>query len=124
MVKPITSAELMAARPTFLDHPCEAWDQAIVRVQRLGPAEYVALTESYELLGDKPTQRQRYEWAVDVVANSVVDSEGTLQFSDPAARTWLSCEVAAVNELLRVAMRVSNLGTVAEEGAAPQKKST
>lgn len=121
---PVTAAELMAAKPLFVDHPCQAWDRT-VRLARLSVDAYLELAEQFEGYArnesDEVSRADRYAWACDVVAATVVDAQGRLQFADPVARHWLAGEPAAVRELLAVAMQLNGLGTV-EDAGTPAKK--
>lgn len=122
---PVTAAELMAAKPLWMDHPCVAWGRT-VRLGRLPVDAYLALSEQYESYPrDEAGQigrKDRYTWACDVVAATVIDDAGTLQFATGAARQWLAGEPGAVRELLDVAMTFNGLGTVEETADGAAKK--
>jgi hypothetical protein len=125
---PVTAAELMAAKPLYVDHACQAWGR-IVRVGRLSVDAYLALSEQYELYprdeAGAVSRKDRYAWACDVVAATVIDEAGVLQFSEGGPRQWLAGEPGAVRELLTVAMQLNGLGTVEESADAdgdPAKK--
>lgn len=123
---PATAAELMAARPLSIDQFCTAWGRT-VRLMRLSPTAYLELSERWERYrrldpdGEKVSKRDRYDWACEVVAASVVDDQGVLQFSEGTARQWLASEPGAVGELVDVVLRLNGLGSV--EDAAGEKKS-
>jgi hypothetical protein len=124
---PVTAAELMAAKPLWIDHPCQAWDRT-VRVGRLSLDAYLALSEQYERYqrdeAGAVARADRYAWACDVVAATVIDAAGVLQFNEGGPRQWLASEPGAVRELLGVAMQLNGLGTVEPAAAdgAPAKK--
>ena len=111
----LTAAELMAASPATVDVECAAWS-GTVRLARLSPAAKLRLAlRAGTLTKDDGGNIQmldagNWDFAVDVVAESVVDEGGTLQFSEPSARAWLCGEINAVSELLSAAMRLNRLG--------------
>jgi hypothetical protein len=121
-----TAAELMAAKPLWIDHPCQSWGRT-VRLCKLDPTAYLALSEQWEAYerneAGEVSKGDRYAWAVAVVAATVVDGGGVLQFSDGAARQWLASEPSAVRELVDVALRMNGLGEVEDAAAGGEKKS-
>jgi hypothetical protein len=122
---PVTAAELMAAKPLYVDHPCQAWGRT-VRVGRLSVDAYLALSEQYERYpkdeAGQVSREDRYTWACAVVAATVTDAAGVLQFAEGGPRQWLAGEPGAVRELLVVAMQLNGLGTVEDDSAASSKK--
>lgn len=125
---PATAAELMAARPMWVDVPCEAWGRT-VRLCRLTTAAFLALGECWEAYtrdaADQVSKGDRYAWACEVVAACIVDGEGVLQFATGAARLWLESEPAAVRELVNHCLVLNGLGSAedADDAAGTEKKS-
>lgn len=123
----LTAAQLMAASPTTIDVQCAAWD-GTVRLARLDPAAKLRLAlRASTLTKDEAGKVQmldssNWDFAVDVVAASVVDETGALQFADPSARAWLCGEINAVSELLGAAMKLNRLGGAEIDADAEQAK--
>jgi hypothetical protein len=119
VTKLLTAAELMAATPPFQDAPCETWG-GTVRVARLtGPDKLRFALRAADMTRDESgrasmTEPRNWAFAVDLIAASIVDAEGTLQFADPEPRAWLSGEVGAVSELLGTCLTVNGLGETTE----------
>lgn len=111
----LTAAELMAASPATVDVPCAAWN-GTVRLARLDPAAKLRLALRASTLAKDDNGKvqmldgDNWDFAVDVVAASVIDEEGTVQFADPSPRAWLCGEINAVSELLGKAMQLNRLG--------------
>jgi len=119
-----TFDQLSKNRPPFKDVLCKAWD-CDVRLQKLdGPDKLrmVELTEGLEKDDDGNVldKQAGYEFGLELLARSIVDDEGTLQFAAPAARQWLSGEIEAVAELLDEAIELNGLGA---DDEVEQKKS-
>jgi len=125
MAELLTAARLMAAAPPYLDHECQAWG-GTVRLVRLSGPDKLRITLAAAGLDKHDGQLSlsdpaNFEFAVDVLAMSIVDGEGQLQFADATARAWLSGEVSAVAELLGVVMNLNGLGGVEREIAEAKK---
>lgn len=114
--KIITAAELMSRSPSAIEIPCQAWDGALVRMLKLdGPTKIRTSLQVEGLVKDeagKVTISDPLNWAfaVDLLAVSIVDENGVLQFAAPEPLAWLSGEVNAVAELLPSALRLNGLG--------------
>ena len=124
----LTARELMAASPPWRDVACEAWG-GMVRIVRLEPGAKLRLALQASTLskgGDgKISMLDAANWgyAVDLVAASVVDEEGTLQFAEPGPRAWLAGEISAVSQLLNECMDLNRLGGAAiDEDVEEAKK--
>lgn|GEM_PF-1302299 len=123
--RPVTAAELMGRRPGHVDVFCEAW-QSWVRLRRLsGPAKF-RMALAAEALGGAEDKERNYQFGVDLLAESIVDSEGQLQFAaDDAAREWLSGEIEATAQLVPAALELNGIAPaiVAAEVEAAEKNS-
>jgi hypothetical protein len=124
----LTAVELMQRFPPWVDVDCPAWGGQ-VRIARLeGPAKLRLAIEVEGLQRGEDGKLslldpRNWEFAVRLLAASIVDAAGTVQFSDPSAQVWLSGEISAVGQLLSVAIRVQGLqdDTVAADVAAAKK---
>lgn len=111
----LTAAALMANRPLFEDVSCDSWNGTVRMARMSGPDKirFAILTDTLERDQDqriKLLSAVNWAFAVDLLAASIVNAEGQLQFADPSARAWLSGEVQAVGQLLPQAMRIQGLG--------------
>lgn len=122
---PATAAELMGSRPRHRDVLVSDWGR-VVRIAKLHVRDYITLRERWEALprdaDGEVSEADKYDWAVDVVAHSVTDATGALQFLEGGPRQWLAGEPQAVSELLPAVMELSGLGTAAPGGADAPKK--
>jgi hypothetical protein len=119
MSKLLTAAQLMDARPPWQDVVCDAWD-GLVRLARLsGPEKlkFALRASGLNRDGEKITltDPHNWAWAVDLVAASVVNEEGELQFAGETQRSWLAGEIQAVSELLNPIMSLNGLGSADEQ---------
>jgi hypothetical protein len=79
-----------------------------------------------EALGGAEDKERNYQFGVDLLAESIVDSEGQLQFAaDDAAREWLSGEIEATAQLVPAALELNGIAPaiVAAEVEAAEKNS-
>jgi len=99
----------------FLDVPCEAWgdDVRLLRLRGMKKAELIDKAAAIEKddEGNPLDKEEAYEFAVALLAASIVDDEGTLQFGTPDRQHWLSGEIEAVSELCQPAVDFNGLGT-------------
>lgn len=112
----LTAAGLMAASPATADVECQAWG-GIVRLARLSPAAKLEFAlAAGQLIKDedgvtKMLEPANWDFAVRILAGSIVGEDGVLQFADPTAHAWLAGELEAISELLPAVLRLNRLGT-------------
>lgn len=111
----LTAAKLMDADPPWMEIHCAAWG-GIVRLARLTPQAKLtlALAAAGLVKGDdgrvQLMDEENWPFAVDLVAASIVDAEGILQFAEPGPKTWLAGEISAVMELFPHATALNRMG--------------
>lgn len=118
----ITARELMARRPATVDVEVKAWGST-VRLQRLdGPRKLeFALGAQRLIRGDDGRvaigEPVNWGFAVDLLAASIVDDQGVLQFGATPEASWLASEIEAIGELIPHALRLNGLIAADEEQA-------
>lgn len=123
----LTARELMAACPPWRDVACESWG-GLVRIARLEPGVKLRMALQASTLSKGPDGKismldaANWGFAVDLVAASVVDEEGTLQFAEPGPRAWLAGEISAVSQLLTECMQLNRLGGAEIDADAEEAK--
>ena len=114
MPKIITARELIERSPTTVDVVVEAW-KATVRLRRLDVSKKLDFSlRSQRMARDENgrvliTDPANWSLAVDLLADSIIDDQGTLQFREPSQLEWLSTELEAISELLSYALRLNGL---------------
>lgn len=122
---PATFEQIANGREPWIDVACEAWGVE-VRLLRLRGMQLAKMIDAGESLekdeNGKPVDMDAaYEFAVELLAESIVDEEGTLQFGSHDRRHWLSGEVIAVAELAQHAIELNGLGPGDQETVAEKK---
>ena len=123
----LTAAELMNRTPLYQDVNCESWGGP-VRISRLdGPEKLRFALRASRLEKDaddriRMTEPANWAFAVDLIAASVTDSDGALQFAEAGPRAWLAGEINAVSELLGRVMEINGLGAAEETEVEAEKK--
>jgi hypothetical protein len=103
----------MESRPAYVTITCKAWD-CEVQLRRLdGPAKF-RFVARIELLdkddeGIATDKDAMYSFGCDLLAESIVDSDGVI-FKHTETIRWLSGEVEAVGELLPHVIALNGLG--------------
>ena len=119
--KLLTAAELMARSPREFVVDCQSWCGPVRMLRLPGPEKLRVSLQIAGLTKDgdgKVSLSDSAAWgfAVDLLADSIVDEDGALQFAEPSSLAWLAAEVAAVSELLGPCLRLNGLGE-AEQAA-------
>ena len=115
--------QLQEKRPTRSTIVVPEWGGEVI-FSRLTAREQLDVAAELELLADDDEEARGVGSMVSLVSRSVVDSDGARVFDSDQGREFLGTEsLAILSRVGNEAMALHDLGTVAEENGAPQKKS-